>query len=57
MAGMNSKKFIEGFVYRQKEILRVCLKVRISFLIQILLHNKVATYNKLWGSIRTFLLE
>jgi len=26
MAGMNSKKFIEGFVYRQKEILRVCLK-------------------------------
>jgi len=25
------KKFIEGFVYRQKEILRVYLKVRIFF--------------------------
>jgi len=32
MTGKRSKKFIEGFVYRQKEILRIYLKVRISFL-------------------------
>jgi len=57
MVSKNKKKFIEGFVYRQKEIFAGILKGKDFFLSQILLHNKVATYNKLWGSIRTFLLE
>jgi len=32
IACKDSKKFIEGFVYRQKEILRIYLKEKILFL-------------------------